>query len=225
MVILSMANNIVAYVGQDSFDIILYMSRILQKLGKRVLIVDNSETGALSESIPQLKGIDVSSSLLTYRRVDFTTKVIDEKITDNYDEVLIDFGCNEPGIILSYISRVVYITTMFDFVIKKVSGVNFYDGLEASRSLLVREALEINIATEDIVEKLDKGVLAKDVSVLYRDDRDYENSLICHCNQIFKFTKISTMLKTYLIGEIRILCPDVTEKHIKAAYTKAKKGE
>ncbi|MHB8129836.1 MAG: hypothetical protein ACYDEX_12635 [Mobilitalea sp.] len=220
-----MANNIVAYVGQDSFDIILYVSRILQKLGKRVLIVDNSETGALSESIPQVQGIDVSSGILTYRKVDFTAKVIDEKITDNYDEVLIDFGCYEPGIILSYITRVVYVTTMYDFVIKKVSGINFYDRLKASRSLLIREAMEINIATEDIVEKLDKGVLVKDVSVLYRDDRDYENSLICHCNQIFKFTQISIKLKSYLIGEIRILCPDLTEKHIKTAYTKAKKGE
>ena len=67
-----MGNNTVAYVGLDNFDIILYISRVLMKLGKKVLLVDHSETMAIKYCIPQPKGLNCQRDIITYQGIDFT---------------------------------------------------------------------------------------------------------------------------------------------------------
>lgn len=220
-----MANNIIAYIGYDSFDIILYLSRILHKLGRKVLVVDYSESEALKTSIPQIPDIDTNSDIMTYRRVDFTAKIIDKQLIDQYDDVLIDCGYKEPKLNLSFITRVVYVTNMFSFNVVRLKNVTYYDDLQISKALLIREALETKLSTDNMKGLLNKNISDDNISILYLDDKDYENSVVCQYNQTFRLIKITSMLKTYLLNEVKILCEQATEKEIKKAFANARKGE
>lgn len=220
-----MANNVVAYIGYDSFDIILYLSRIFQKLGHKILIADYSEAEALTFSIPHVEGIDLFKSILTYRQVDFTRMIITEDIINSYDDVLIDFGYSKPEINLFLISKVVYVTNMFKYNLSRLSSIRYYDELQVNRELLIREAIELKIPIEIMAELINKQINEKEISVLYLEDRDYENSLIGHYNSNFRFTRISAMLKTYLLKSVSYLYKNISKKQILSAYVKARKGE
>jgi hypothetical protein len=222
---LSMAINIVAYIGYDSFDIILYLSRILQKLGRKVLIVDNSDTYALTTSVPQMTNINSPDNIITYRRVDFTATVIDETMTEVYDDILIDCGFNVPRLKLSLVTRTVYVTSMFKNSIERLRNLDFFDEFPAKKALLIREAVNIKISPESMSALLDKGISKESITVLFRDDKDYDNSLICQYNQTFKLGKITWMMKCYLMKEAQELCGQFTKKQIRAALYKARKGE
>lgn len=219
-----MPTNVVAYVGTESFDIIIYLSCILQKLNRKVLIVDNSVTSALRNSIPQVYGINTDKTIMTYKRVDFTTQVIDKAIINNYDDVLIDFGFSEPKMDLSLITRVVYVTDMFDFHVTMLKNIGFYNGI-AKKALLIRDAIETKITPNIIAGRINEEIPKEEVSVLYREDKDYENSIVCHYNRSFRMKSISSMLKMYLLNEIQILCSNINSKQIRVAFNKARKGE
>lgn len=217
--------NIVAFVGLYSFDIILYLSRILLKVGRKVLVVDNSETFALTLSIPQIAELDTNQNYLTYRRVDFTSMGIDEKTTELYDDILIDCGVNAPKYKTELSTRIIYVTDLFDFNIKRLQGITYYDEIKTMKKLLIRDAINTKLTTEYLIDKMKKNITPGMVTVLYREESDYENSLLCHYNKVFRFTHISKMMKEYLINEVQSLLPNYQRKEILAAYQKAKKGD
>ena len=76
-----------------------------------------------------------------------------------------------------------------------------------------------------VVEKVGKYIALKDISVLYRDEKDYSNCLLCHYNGVFRFTNISKQLKNYLMEEVGILHPEIIEGQRRTAYHYARRGE
>jgi hypothetical protein len=78
---------------------------------------------------------------------------------------------------------------------------------------------------EYITSKIKKNVKSDNVSFLLWDDKDLENSLLCIYNQVFRFTHVSGSLKEYLLGEIKMIYPDIDNEIIKTAYRRARKGE
>lgn len=219
-----MAINIVAYAGILSFDIILYQSRILHQLGRKVLVVDNSDTKALVYSLPHIPGVDTDNSFVTYRCVDFTTQAVTHAIAKQYDDILIDFGHNPPQMDLSLLTRVVFIVDMFEYNMAKIAESGIFDQV-SDKALLIRDATEAKITTEHILSKINKEIPKDMVYFLYRDDRDFDNCLRCHFNQVTRFTHISQMLQQYLIMETKILYGEIGEKQMRQAYNKARRGE
>lgn len=220
-----MANNIIAYVGTESFDIILYLSRILQKMDHKVLLVDHSETEALTHSFPQIPGINPDSGCITFRKVDFTKERIEEDSIKHYDDILIDCGMDYPKIDFSFLTKIVYVTDMFEFNMTRISRLNYFEQLPVESALLIRNATGAKITTPYILTRINKNIREDLVTVLCRDDVDYENSLMCHYDKVFHFKRISYMLKSYLIGEVGLLCKNTSERQIKAVYSKARKGD
>ena len=221
---LSLASNVIAYVGISNFDGIIYLSRILQKLGRKVLMVDNTESGVLRSTIPQLGDVDSEKTIITYRRVDFTSMVLDQNILDSYDDVLLEMGTHEPLMCLALITKVVYVTDMFEFNRKRIEEIKYYDNLEAQKSLIIKNAIDMKITVDTVVEKLKKNIKQEEVAVLYLDERDYTNSLICNYSKVPRFDKISDIQKNYYLGEVKVLVSDASKKQVKDAYHKAKKG-
>lgn len=219
-----MANNVVAYVGCDCFDIILYLSSILQKLGKRVLIIDYSESGSLRYSIPSPKGLEVSRDIITYRKVDYTSKEFNIAEAGEYDDILIAFGFKAPPDV-SACNHIVYVSDLFTFNQERLA--EFCRGVIASentgKSLLIRNVVYnrmSGIISEGLAEQFDNIVR----SYHYYDERDYENSLNCNLNGTVRFSGISKCLRTYLKCEIISLYPNIGKKTLCKAVKKAEKG-
>jgi len=222
-----MASNIIAYVGIDNFENMMYLSRILLKLGKRVLVVDHSETQSLTYSIPQPIGVCCEKEIVTCRQVDFTTRAIDQELTENYDDILIAYGFTEPLQDISICSRLVWVTNFYRYNFERRVSLTYSDGMmhDATKSLLIKDAFEIKITPEMVAERMDVQIPSENVYVLYRDEKDYLNGLICHYNGAFRFMDISKQLKRYLMEEARILHPEIDINQRKTAYRRAKKGE
>jgi hypothetical protein len=91
------------------------------------------------------------------------------------------------------------------------------------KELLIREAADLKITAEQMAEMIKKRF--DDLNLIFRDENDYANALICHYNQVFRFHKLSASLKKYLLKEAKILAGNIPDRIIKAAYRNAKKGE
>lgn len=220
----SMANNIVAFVGLESFDIILYLSRIMQSLGRKILVVDNSENKALTYSVPHIDWMNTLETIISNRRVDFTGMSVTGELATTYDDVLVDCGCKPPVTSIGLFTKIIYVTDMFEYNIRRIAQINYYQECKCEVSLLIRDLINTKITVEHIVEGLGKEIPEDMISVLYRDDNDYENCLNSHINQVFTLN-LSRLLKGYLMEQISNLCPQVTLNDIKEAYKKARKGD
>lgn len=218
-----MANNVVAYVGCDCFDIILYLSRILQKLGKRVLIIDYSEYGSLRYSMPSFGGLDGRRDIITYRKVDYTFKRIDIHEVEDYDDILISCGFKTP-LDLSSCSHIVCVSDLFRFNQERLAALcrEIISPGNDCTSLLIRNMIYSRtscILCDSLTEAFD----SHKVSFLYNDERDYENSLYSSFGTV-RFSKISKYLKSYLKKEIISLYPDTGMKKLGKAVKRAAKG-
>lgn len=218
---MSMAGNVIAYTGADSFDIILYLSRILQMLGRRVLIADYNEKFALTYSMPEFCGLDMEIN--TYMNVDFTRNVLNETVISAYDDVLIDCGFSEPVFDTSVLTKIIYVSDMFSFNLKRLRQICYYDDLPVRKELLIREASDISVTAEQMISILKKDI--SKIQLLYHDEGDYQNALICNYNQAVSFNGLSARFKNYLLTEIREMVKKLSDKQLKAAYNKAKKGK
>lgn len=220
---MSMASNVIAYIGNDSFDIILYLSRILQKLGRRVLIVDYNEKSALTYSIPGVNGIDVYTEINTYMNVDFTRRALNAALIAEYDDVLIDCGFGEPIYDVRILTKAIYVSDMFRYTLEKLKHNSYYDKLPIKKELLIREAADINVTAASMTAILNKEIIKPEI--LFHDDIDYQNALICHYNQTVSFRNISVKLKEYLFKELTDMVTKTSYKQLKAAYNRAKRGD
>lgn len=214
----NMASNVIAYVGNNSFDIILYLSRILTKLGRRVLIADYNETMALTYSIPAIGGIDTYTDFNCYMNVDFTNRAVDEETIAGYDDVLLDCGLNRPAFNTNLVTKVVFVSDMFEFNLMRLSKITFYDRLKAKKELLVRQAADVNMSAEQLTAILNKDISR--VQLLYYDEADYQNALLCSYNKIVSIKGISDGLRKYLLNELVQLVENVSEKKLKAAIAR-----
>ena len=66
-----MGDKLIGFLGCDKYEIILYLSRILYHLGKKVLLVDYAESEALYQSIPVPDTLKDENNYIHYSGIDF----------------------------------------------------------------------------------------------------------------------------------------------------------
>ncbi len=219
-----MANNIVAYIGLVNFDTILYLSRILQVLGRKVLIVDNSDALALTCSIPSITSINTNDTIFTYRRVDFTNMPVSKELAEEYDDILIDCGFHIPALADGLFTKLVYVTDLFIHNIRRIAKLqNDFTGC-CDIELLIRDAVFSKISAELMLKQVGGVVPADKIDILHRDENDYENTINSHINQVFQL-KLSRAYKEYLIRQVILMCDGYKRMDIIKAYKRARNGD
>lgn len=221
-----MASNIVAYAGINNFDNIMYLSNILSKLGKKVLLVDHSVNHALLYSIPLPKGICCHKNIITYRQIDVTSKVIDQNIAADYDNVFISYGFMEPSDDIRLCNQFILVTNLYRFNYeRRISSLytTFISDFE-KRSILIKDVVDLNITPIILAEHINLNIPMENISSLYFDEKDYVNGLVCHHNSNFQMKYISKQHRIYLLDELGKLYPEITKKQIRAACRHARKG-
>ena len=224
---LNLASNIVAYIGIDNFDNILYLSRLLSKLGKKVLVIDHSESLSVQYSIPLPKGMDCRREIITYRQVDFTTQEMNRGMKEEYDDILICCGFHKKAKEIAHCNKVVFVTDLYRFNYARISDVSYVNDSnnEIEQELLIKDAAPIKITPDILRERMGLPISADHISILYHDERDYTNSLICHYNGSFRLKGISKQRKKYLLEEVKKLHPEIKFNQAKTAYRHARRGE
>ena len=221
-----MANNVVAYVGVDNFDIILYVSRILIKLGRKVLVVDHSETNSIKYSIPKPEGVDVTMDVITFRHVEVTLMEVSKELAEQFDDILIAYGFNWPENDIKLCNKIIYVTDMYRYNLKRLNLLSYEEVMLSSveKRLLIRSVMDTMLDISYFTHEINKQIERDNISYLYQNEQDDSNALLCHTNQVVRFHKITKQLKMYLLKEIRLMYPDITKKQLKDAYRKARRG-
>lgn len=217
-----MANNVLGYFGIENYEIILYLARILNKLGRKILLIDYSFTDNLTVCIPIPVGLNAFDDVVTYFGVDFTRKELDADLINVYDDILINFGFNYNINAAQSCTRIVYSTDLQKHNIEKLISIPNIE--KAEKSLLIKDAVDSKVNQAYILDRLQKDINKEKVYVFDQDVIDTKYKILAQYDTLFEFRKITRAVKDYLKNTIRELCPCTTEKERKEAYKIAERG-
>lgn len=219
-----MRNNVIGFVGIDNYEVILYLARILDNLGKKVLLVDYTTCGELEICIPIPEGLYSDTDIIKYYGLNYTRQPLDQELVKDYDDILIDFGFNYIKSALEMCTEIVYA------VDQQKHNINLLtcfpdDKIQADipRRLIIKDFVGGKIDQKYILTKIHKSV-AGDVYVFDQDSIDRKKKLLVQYNTLFDFRKISAGIKSFLRQSVKNFHPDVSEKVLKDAYSKAERG-
>lgn len=216
-----MANNILGFVGITNYDIILYLSRILSRLGKRVLLADYSFGNDLEVCIPVPRELTPDKDIITYNGVDYTKTSLDITMINSYDDVLIYFGfCINENI--SLCTQIVYVTDQQRFHIEKLKSLPQIE--VANINLLVRDVVDSKINPVYIRDRLHEKLKSANIFIFYLDDVDTKNKILVQYNSILNFKGLSVEMKEYLKKTVMNMYPEISEKELHKAYKHAERG-
>ena len=89
---------VIGFVGVEEYDIIMYLTTLLNRIGKKILLIDLSETTALSFCMRIPQGLDIKEEIAECNGIFYTRgaylKEYEEKDTllTTYDYIFIDYG-------------------------------------------------------------------------------------------------------------------------------------
>lgn len=199
----------VGFIGHKTEDIMMYLSRIILNMGKRVAVFDASNEQILRYYAPN---IDESSNVTNYRNIDFysSCQSIEAhcKIEfSKYDVVLINYGYNTELLDeYSSCSHKFIVTDLERHSILKMKNTcsKLNKSIEIFR--VFRDVVNCKIDEKYINNVLD-NVMVKILNdyIIFHDD----NELICKIesqyNDIFKFNKLPKFFKDILLDILNSL--------------------
>ena len=220
-----MGDKLIGFLGCDKYEIILYLSRILYHLGKKVLLVDYAETEALYQSIPVPDTLKEENNYIHYSGIDFIQgKYYERNKKEEYDYTLIDFGYDTSNIMLSKCEKVLFITDLQLHNLKRLKNI-FYNG-NGEKYLIIKDVFPCKIKPEYIKEQLSNLMIEEQqVYILYQDSIDMKYRIQSQYDHKFSFPKLSKPVKTFLQDLIIRLNENISGKQLRVAYSKAERGK
>lgn len=216
----------IGYACCEAFDVILYIARTITKLNNRVLIVDLSETGALTKAIKHGMDLDSREGIVNYRDINYIRREPSAQELEMFDNgvVFVVYGRNykqDFRLNLKYLNIVV---NTFPNILEEMTPIIHNAAkYEDSLGLLIRD-----IVTLDDVDRV-KDSLAlppkvADIDYLYFDLADYENAVECQISQVARFTRVSARMEKYIVNQVLRIIPKIKEAKVKKAVKAARKG-
>lgn len=216
-----MNSKVMGFVGLDVQDTMLYLSRIFYHMGKRVLLVDYSESQALYYSIPVVQGTDAYSMFVEYRDTFFTCKTMTEREMEDFDIIMFFFGFMERKE-LKLCSHIVYTTDFEKNHMEKLAALQG-DGKEYIQ-LVYRNAGR-KWQTEGKMFPLAVGV--REDCQYYCNDSNREKRLRrqCQYNDAYGFRGISANFRRYLCETVKAVFPEeASSREFVASFRRAEMG-
>ncbi len=212
-------NNVVVYAGIEVFDLVIYLGQILSKLGRKVLIIDHSQTQLLSNSIPKPGEISCNEHIVHYHNVDYTCLPLDEEMIGDYDDILITNGFNEPDKEINKCTRLSYVTDLYKHKSWSLGKLGYDSsiGEDIQRDLLIKGRYDVSIEEGVLAKIIDQKIDQKDIRIFLYDDKDERKRLISHHNKSFNLRGMTRQMKRYLTSEVGKYLPEVEKGKLKKA--------
>ncbi len=210
---------VLGFTGLDVQDTMLYLSRIFYHMGKKVLMMDYSESRALYYSIPVIPGLDVNTMIVEYRDTYFTCRKIAEKELEEFDVILIFFGFTERAE-LKLCNYLVYTTDYEKNHIERLARIKGSGAVYTQ--LVYRNAGKPHRKEENLFE-----IKVCESSPYYCNDNEREKRLRrqCQYNDSYGFHGISGSFRKYLLDTVRAVFPKEAEgKGFEESFRRAEMG-
>lgn len=226
---------VIGFLGIEKYEIILYLSRILKQLGKKVLVLDCSENGALDAGVcyfreqPALYG-----ELQEYRGIDYLNYTLHDSagreeysvfrdIRKEYDFILMDFGFRR--------GHPLYHICDHCFLVSDQQRHNILRMKEAALecqvpfTVVIRDILACKVSLDYFTDFMDGNDFAQEMIFLYRNEADTKRQIQCQYGQAVNFQKLSKETKEFLKQAVKRLLPDFTKAEIMKALKEAERGK
>jgi hypothetical protein len=216
---MSIKANAVGFLGIETYDLILYMSKLLLNLNQKVLIIDNSETEALTCCVPIPESLNPKISKINFRNIDFVKERSILEYMEDYDYILIDFGFKTTHKDIKNCSFVYLVTDKQQHNILRIQSLK----LTQDAYLIIKDIIKNESAAYLLDYLKENKINIKQYYYLYYDDADKENMISLQYNNDIKFKNQSGQLK-YLLNQLIIETLHFNKAEVGQAYKKAKRG-
>lgn len=220
--VMSGMNKVIAFVGIDVADTILYLSRICHNFGSKVVILDYSESGRLRSSVPVAEQIDLDRDCFDYRGVDYTRKVMEEEEQKQYDVVLINLGFKASSYI-KHCNYWIYTTDLHKNSIEKLYEISDCSG--KAFQLVIRKRKKERQYVKEELKKIAVKLNTENVVEQYYHWNDENVLLQSEYQDCFTFEELSSDFKDYLVQLTKTIYPDVLKKVLLKNMKRAERGE
>lgn len=211
---------IVGFIGIETYDIILYTAKLLQNLKKRVLIIDNSDLGALTYCIPIPDELNPKEIKVSFRNMEFMKHRSVLEFAKDYDFILIDFGFNLQNKDYMNCSQLFLVT---DKQQHHISRLQYLRLNQPEAFLILKDVTEKENAAFLFESFKDYSPALKDYYYLYYDEIDKENMTALQYSYDITLKKLSGQLK-YMLFQILSDIFGFGAEEIGQAYKNAKRG-
>jgi hypothetical protein len=211
---------IIGLFGMGQTDICIYLASILQNLGYRVCVVDNSYEQAMQYCIPH-PGERLDT--VTYKKIDYERLIPAESWQErDYDYLLVDLGVWPPTDALGY-CREIYL--VLDSAIAQVYRYReLMKRLELPMNVILRDLCPEAVSGKEILELLSReNCFLVDTYMLPLREEDQINRIGMQYQGYHRFTHLSPAFEKLLVGMCRELC-DCEDARIWRSFRAARKG-
>jgi hypothetical protein len=216
----------IGYVGEEAFDIILYMCRTLTKLNHRVWIIDLSETKALLNAINHGMGLDSRNTIVNYRDINYTQRLPSKEELElmKTGVIIMNYGMNYIEDDRLPWKKLYVVINPFPHRLERVNEqMNSIHSKPVGVDILVRDIIVID-DVDRVMEAIQFPHQIEQINYLYWNTNDYECAVNCQRKQIANFSRGSSQMKKYLIRQIHSLLPEYKTGRIKKALKSAERG-
>lgn len=202
-----MQSNIVGFVGAKKDDILLYLAKILSRLGKKVLLVDYTENRALTYCI-KVPYHEQSFFHLSEQEVDFMIEPQYEylfQVQNSYDVILVDFGFQVYSKLIAQ-CKILYccVDTQLRHMLLIRPLKQFMEQRQEQCFLIFRKIKGCNVDASYLINEVDIQLMSHHIYEYCEDDL-YKNS--------FHVMTISRELKSCLLFLIRTIQIDISNPY------------
>ncbi len=216
---MSIKANVIGFLGIETYDIILYLSKMLYHLNKKVLIIDDSDTEALTYCISIPATMNPKINRINFCNIDFIKEKSVSEYLKDYDYIFIDFGFKTNHKEIQNCSYIYLVTDKQQHNLARIQNLKYSQDVY----LIIKD----RIKDKNIVYLLEtmkaKGINIKQYYCLYYDDLDMENMIAIQYRNDISFKHQSGQLKE-LLNELIIETFNFSKIEAGQAYKKAKRG-
>lgn len=226
---------VIGFAGSDKYDLIMYLACILQQMDQKVLLIDLSDAGALSEVLQdsELSQIEITHPcIMDYRgmhyiprfehwqlRMDIVSPYLYHENQD-YNYVLVDFGFQTGHSALIRCDMMILVSDMQKHNFIRIKSL--MEHATNSHIIVWRDVIACKIRPMDLLSQ--EIVQEGNIVILDFDRNDYMGRIQMQYSKQIHLSKVSKGILVLLAMVVTRLNPAITEDELSTAMVRAKRG-
>lgn len=224
-------SKIISFIGVDKYEIERYLAELLCQLGYKVLMIDLSESRALSEALYDMEGLGCEITvpcILEHKGIDFIPRFEDWQLysefvnpylyqmNHEYDYVIVDFGFLIGHSALSRSNLLFLVTDMQKHNFNRIRLL--FSGMDLPKIIMIEDIVPCKIKAKNLMLEEISGV-KNQIHYLEYDVNDKSTRLLLQYTRTVALKKISKKVKEILFQALQTLTPDLTKMGFEQAIS------
>jgi len=201
---------VVGFIGCYSHDVILMLAKVACAMERRVLLLDHNVRHTLGTSVPIPTGVSAREKVVEYDGFFFSEQDLDDRLLEDYDLILMDFGMHNLHKDLFFCTQLVLVTDMLMHHTRQLQRLSY--NRELVKRVLIRDAVtNLKEAAPELQSFLKEFPNRKEC-ILLPDRRDIKNRYVCETMHVYQVKQASPELREFVYDTVRDWCEDISEK-------------